>query len=131
MTHTRPLQIAITGAVAGALLLIPGGGIVDLVLIAATAATVALGGDWLQNVTTAMNIPLFLRSRMDLEKLVTPALREKLRMNICDQLQKDASLWNNIMSAVEESISEHVRNMARRTEVAIISEGDGQYARRL
>ena len=128
---TRPLQIAITGAVAGALLLIPGGGIVDLVLIAATAATVALGGDWLQNVTTAMNIPLFLRSRMDLEKLVTPALREKLRMNICDQLQKDASLWNNIMSAVEESISEHVRNMARRTEVAIISEGDGQYARRL
>lgn len=128
---TRPLQIAITGAVAGAVLLIPGGGIVDLVLIAATAATVALGGDWLQNVTAAMNIPIFLRSRIALDKLVTPALREKLQANIRDQLQKDAGLWNNITGAVEKSISEHVRSMARRTEVAIISEGDGQCARGL
>lgn len=76
---TRSLQIAITGAVTGVLLLIPGGGVVDLILIAVTAAAVAMGRDWLKKATTAMNIPLFLRSRVSLEKIATPALREKLR----------------------------------------------------
>lgn len=125
---TRSLQIAITGAVAGVLLLIPGGGVVDLILIAVTAAAVAMGRDWLKKATTAMNIPLFLRSRVSLEKIATPALREKLRGTIREQLQKDSGLWANVTSTVENSLSAHVRGMARRTEVSIVFQEDGQSA---
>lgn len=125
---TRPLQIAITGMVAGILLLIPGGGIVDLILIAATAAAVALGQEHLKNVTTTMNIPMFLRNRIRPERIATIDLREKLRKSIQEQIEKDTALWENVIAAVERSISEHVRGMARRTEIAIISEGEENHA---
>ena len=100
----------------------------DLILIAVTAAAVAMGRDWLKKATTAMNIPLFLRSRVSLEKIATPALREKLRGTIREQLQKDSGLWANVTSTVENSLSAHVRGMARRTEVSIVFQEDGQSA---
>lgn len=126
---TQTLQIAIPGALAGVLLLIPGGEIVDLILVAATAA-VTLKRDRLQNLTATMNIPMFLRSRISPEKIATPALREKLRENIRGQLQKDTNLWQDMTTAVEKSISEHVRDMARRTEISIISEEDEPHVSR-
>lgn len=127
---TQTLQIAIPGALAGVLLLIPGGEIVDLILVAATAAAVTLKRDRLQNLTATMNISMFLRSRISPEKIATPALREKLRENIRGQLQKDTNLWQDMTTAVEKSISEHVRDMARRTEISIILEEDEPHVSR-
>ena len=55
-------------------------------------------------------------------------MREKLRKSIQEQIEKDTALWENVIAAVERSISEHVRGMARRTEIAIISEGEENHA---
>lgn len=120
---TKAIQAIITALVTGVMLLIPGGQIIDLVIIAIAALTVMLGKNYISEITSSINIPVFIRKQLPVDKIASAELRQKLHDQFQTQLRDNASLVEHISSVINESISSHIQRMAQKTEIAI-SSGD-------
>lgn len=121
---TKAVQGIITALVAGVMLLIPGSQILDLVIIAIAAVTVMLGKSYISDITSSINIPLFIRKQLSVDKIATADMRQKLHDQFQTQLGDNAALLEHISSVINASISSHIQRMAQKTEIAISSGDD-------
>lgn len=113
------IQVLIVALLAGVLLAIPGGGIFDLILIAAAAVLVPLFHLPIDQLIMQTNIPVFLRRHISSDSVVTDKLRADLTESFYQKLDESVEFKNGVIENIRESVSAYVRGMALRTEIAI------------
>lgn len=116
---TTSMQVLITGVVATVLLLIPGGGVVDLIMIAGTAVAACFGRNLLDNALATMQIPLFLRKRLSVDKIFNARFYQQLRDSFKDRLTSDGAFQTQVSGNIEACLTDYVSRMAQKTEIAI------------
>ena len=115
----NPLQVTLTAMVAAIMLLIPGGELIDLLVIAITALGSQLAKDQLAKQVSRMNLPVWLRRRIPSSKLVNESLRQQINDSLKKQIQSQPELMTNLTSGIEQSISAYISRMAQKTEIYI------------
>lgn len=115
------VQALITALVAGVMLLIPGGILIDLAMVAVTAVATILGKNYIGSFTEAINIPPMLRKMIPEDGIVNDRFRTTLRDNFRDALSKDEAFQAEIAANIEGSLVDYVSRMAQKTEISISS----------
>lgn len=120
----RSVQALITALVAGVMLLIPGGQVVDLVLVALTALATYVGRDFIGDFTENLNIPQPVRALIPPERIANEKLHENLQKSFCEALRANQNFQTAIAADIEKSLVDYVAHMAKKTEIAIATGGD-------
>lgn len=115
----KPLQVAMTALVATVMLLIPGGELVDLLVIALTALGTQLVKEQLSNQVCKLNLPVWLRRKIPPEKLLNPALRQQMNDSLQKQLEAQPELLRALTTGIEQSIAAYIGRMVQKTEIYI------------
>lgn len=115
----KPLQVALTAMVAAVMLLIPGGELIDLLVIALTALGSQLAKEQLANQVCMMNIPVWLRRRIPTDKLVNESLRRQMNDSLQKQIQSQPEVMAGLASGIEQSIAAYISRMVQKTEIFI------------
>lgn len=116
------IQVLITGLVATIMLLIPGGQIVDLIVIAVTAVAAFFGRNMIGNITERAVLPLPVRAFLSTDRVINDKFKANLKDTFAKELQKN-NFGEVVLMSVESSLKQHVKKMALRTEIAITSGG--------
>lgn len=120
----RSVQAAVTAIVAAVMIMIPGGFIMDIVMVAVTAAAAWLGQDFIGSFTESFNIPQKIRKMIPREKIINGKVREKLLDAFGERLQKDAGFRSDVSEEIQACLTDYVSRMAQKTEIAITSGDD-------
>lgn len=113
------VQALITALVAGVMLLIPGGMVVDVVMVAVAAVAGFFGRDAIGSMTESIVIPKMLRGMIPPERIINEKLREKLHASFRERLTEDDAFQDGIADNIEHSIVDYVSRMAQKTEISI------------
>jgi len=117
----RTVQATVTALVAGVMLLIPGGWIIDAAVIVTTALAALFGRNVVNKFTSTMNIPKIMRARISGEKIINESTYQKILKGFEERFSQSEQLTHSVASSIEESIADYVRRMAQKTEIAIAS----------
>lgn len=120
----RVVQAVVTALVAAVMILIPGGVIVDIVMVAVTAAAALLGHNIIGNFTETINIPLLIRKRIPRDKIINEKVHDKLRTSFREKLSADGNFRADVSEEIQASLTDYVSRMAQKTEIAIASGDD-------
>ncbi len=120
----KTVQALITGLVAAVMLLIPGGEIVDVALIALTAAATYVGRDFLGSFSENLPIPQKIRQKISFDRIFTSKFYQQLVDSFRKKLSQDNAFQDAVSTAIESDLATYVKHMAQKTEIAISSGED-------
>ena len=118
------VQALITGLVAGVMLLIPGGGFVDIVLIALAAAASYIGRDLIGNFTETINLPLLIRKSIPFDRIINERFHSQLQISFQERLFNDSAFRADVSAGIQISLTDYVSRMAQKTEISITAGED-------
>ncbi len=118
------VQAAVTALVAAVMILIPGGFIVDIIMVAATAAAAWFGKNFINDFTENFNIPTMIRKRIPREKIINEKVRDGLLESLSEKLNQNAAFRTDVSDEIHACLTDYVSRMAQKTEIAIASGDD-------
>ena len=117
----KSVQLFITGAVALILLQIPGLQIIEM-LLAALAATA--GKDLIESMTEKAEIPLWIRSKMPINRFINEKVKTKMYNAFIKELSATSAFQDDVSANMEKLIVNYVSSMARDYEIRITGSKD-------
>lgn len=117
----KALQIIISVVVYIIMLIIPGAGILDVIVAAVTFVLTKLGKKPIGSMIETINFPPLIRNMIPLERIINTSFRDKLFKKFYEELKANQQFKTEVAEKIEEGLKAYISHLLKTTEIAISS----------